>query len=143
MRRRFFGAVLVIAALFVAVGATLWIASESGEVVVLVTRDNEQTLHETRLWVIEDAGQLWLRAGVSSNAWLKRIEDSPDIALRRGGREGRYRAHPSSDPATVKRINELMGRKYGLADRLISLMRDGDNAVAVRLVADTSSAADE
>ena len=40
-----------------------FVASESGEVVTLQTQGADGGPRETRLWVVEDGGKQWLRAG--------------------------------------------------------------------------------
>ncbi|HEX7035646.1 MAG TPA: hypothetical protein VF210_07720 [Pseudomonadales bacterium] len=106
-------------------------ASEGGEVVVLYTGDDEQA---TRLWVVDDAGAIWLRSGAGGDSgWFRRLEDDPHVALERSGTRRRYLATPV--PEMTGRINALMREKYGWRDRVISLTVAGrEDAVAIRLV---------
>ena len=50
--------------LFVLLGLGQLLASESGEVLVLETLDAEGQPHETRIWVVDDAGAFWVRGGL-------------------------------------------------------------------------------
>jgi hypothetical protein len=45
----------------------------------------------------------------------------------------RYRALPVRQPQVRDRIHALMREKYGMADRLVSLIRDPAQSVPVRL----------
>lgn len=123
---------LVVAGLVVIFGAIM-LASESGEVVVLSTTDAEGTGHETRLWVVEHDGALWLRAGVPDSAWLARLRSNPAVRLERAGIVHDYRAVPSDDAGLRDAINDEIAEKYGWAESLIALFRDGSASVPVRL----------
>jgi hypothetical protein len=120
---------LAVAVFYGSVGA----ASESGEIVVLTSYGDDGEPVETRLWVIEDGGHQWLRAGMPSSGWLLRLEARPEVLVERTGATGRYRAVPVREPAVRDRVHALMAEKYGFADRWISMIRDGTQSVAVRL----------
>jgi len=123
------GLLIALPGLFV--GAVFAASELGGEVVVLVTRDAEDAAHRTHLWVVEDAGRLWLRAGDPGSGWLQRLEARPGVGLEREGRAAAFRATPV--PMRRDRVNELMAEKYGWADRLIGLLRAADGVVPVRL----------
>jgi hypothetical protein len=53
----------VLAAVVLALGLFYVVLAESGEVVVLETRDAAGAVHETRLWVVDHEGFAWLRTG--------------------------------------------------------------------------------
>ena len=111
----------------------MFAASElGGEVVTLTTRDAEGMPYETSLWIVEDEGSLWLRAGDPKARWLKRIGASPEVELSRGEESSRYRAEIV--PGRSDRINRKMAEAYGWADRLIGGMRDDSSTMAIRLV---------
>ena len=106
-------------------------ASESGEVVILHTVDERGELHTTRLWVVDVDGAQWLRAGQGSAGWYQRLSAHPDLVLERGGAAQSLRAVPV--PEASERIDVEMAAKYGLADRVIDLIRRGGGSVAIRL----------
>lgn len=126
--------VITVVLLGVAVGGTIMGASEmGGEIVTLRTRDAGGEWVETRLWVVEDDGSAWLRAGGPTSGWFVRLEAEPAIEVERGGTTATYTAVPVRDPVRRDRTHALMAEHYGLADRIIGLIRDGDQSIAVRL----------
>lgn len=125
--------IILVVLLVVAFFAAVFIASEfGGEVVILRTHDGdaEKTTH---LWVVDDAGFAWLRAGTPGSGWLKRIDANPDVVVERGGQTYHFKAIAVREPVVRDRIHALMREKYSIADRLISVMRDANGSVAVRL----------
>ena len=72
-------------------------ASESGEVVQLVTEDAQGEAVTTRLWVADTDGDMWLRAGDGTSGWYQRLTahgtDSP-ATLIRGDEHLRRNRHP-------------------------------------------------
>lgn len=75
---------LLALALVVVMGVSM-LASESGEVVVLTTKDAAGGPHETRVWIVDDGGALWLRAGNPTSRWLLAIQRDPTVEVERGG----------------------------------------------------------
>jgi hypothetical protein len=107
-------------------------ASEfGGEVIKLHTTDESGARQTTSLWIVEDEGALWLRAGQNSSGWFERLKAKPEVELERDGRTRSMRAVPV--PEKRDRIHELMRRDYGWADAIIGATRDGSGSVAVRL----------
>jgi hypothetical protein len=130
MRRvlRVVGALL---ALVVVLAALEIAASESGEVVVLRTRDAAGEAHETRLWVVDHEGRPWLRAGHAGTGWFVRLQADPDVEVVRGGETLAVRAVPV--PGARDRINALVNEKYGAADSYISFFFRREHKIPVRL----------
>lgn len=115
-------------ALFVVVMAGSMIASESGEVVVLRT---PEPATETRLWVVDEAGAQWLRAGSPQSSWLRAIQTNAAVEVERDGKNASYTAVP--DAASRDRINALFATKYGWADAYIAALFGRDDATPIRL----------
>lgn len=112
--------------------AALVMASEmGGEVVEVTTSDDRGIEYQTSLWVVEDQGSEWLRAGSRESAWYQRLVAYPDIRMQRNGQLFPYRAIP--EPDATSRINALMARDYGWADQVVGLLRDESKSVAIRL----------
>jgi hypothetical protein len=130
MRRLGIALAVLVAGLLVVFGVEM-IAAESGEVVVLRTRDAGGAVHETRLWVVDDAGTAWLRSGSPEAGWFQRLSAEPEIEVVRHDATLPMRAVPV--PQAQSRINELMLEKYGWADRYIGMLFGRDDAVPVRL----------
>ena len=124
----------VVLAAALALGIGIFGASElGGEIVTLGTSSPDGEAH-TRIWVVDDMGHAWLRAGSPGNGWLVRIDANPDVTIERAGQVSRYRAVPvRGDPALRDRIHALMREKYTWADRIVSLIRDGSQSVPIRL----------
>src|SRR5262245_56244761 len=117
VRRRLLSVGVGLALLVIAFVALAFGISElGGEVVTLYTRtpDGEARTH---LWVVDDGGIAWLRAGQPSAGWLARLVTRPDVRVERGGRTLEFRAVPERRPEIRERIHLMMREKYGLADR--------------------------
>jgi hypothetical protein len=122
----------VIVGIPVVFAALIFGASElGGESVTLYTRDAAGEEHATPLWVVELDGFQYLRAGNRSSAWYARLEVQPRVRMERGGEVGDYVAVP--EPGKVPEVDALMAHEYGLADRIVDIMRNPENSVAVRM----------
>lgn len=104
---------------------------DEGELVVLVTTDPEARRHETQLWTVELDGRRYLRASNPEASWLARLNAEPLVVVTGTGGERSYRAVP--DPEVLARVNQAMASKYGLADRIWSVMSDRSQAVPIWL----------
>jgi len=103
----------VLAAAVLALAIFYAVLAESGEVVVLETRDAGGVAHETRLWVVDHEGAAWLRTGDPTSPWLGRLRVTPEVAVTRNGERREYRAVVVEDPAPRAAINALVLEKYG------------------------------
>ncbi len=127
-------ALIVVATLVVAFGATTWWALESGGVAVIETRTPEGSVRSTHVWYAEPSEELWLEAGTPENAWLQDVQQHPVLTFRANGLSARYFAGPVNDPTGHTRIRSLIREKYGFRDRWVGLMVDTSRSVAVRLL---------
>ena len=121
-------AVLAVAGLF---GLQYAASETTGEVVVLTTTDEQGAAHETRLWVVDNGGEAWLRAGMDQAGWYGRILKNPSVTLMRNGHEANFTAVPV--PAATDTISGLVRKKYGWGEKLISKTIDRKASVAIRL----------
>ena len=110
----------------VAIGVVM-AASESGEVVTLTTADGS----ETRLWVVQHDGHLWLRSGNPTAGWFARIKQDAAVTVVAGGEIFTATAVPETASRDV--INHLMREKYGVADQIIATMFGREDATPIRL----------
>jgi hypothetical protein len=111
--------------------ATLLI--DEGEVVTLHTSGSNGDHYDTQLWVVEEGGELYLRAHFSRARWLARVREHPEVELRRGDQSQHFVAGPLDDPQVRRAVNRAMAEKYGLADRLASALWDPQSSVPVHL----------
>jgi hypothetical protein len=109
----------------------LIVASEAGEVVVIRSTSDGETL-ETRIWVIDAADGLLVR-GTDSKAWVLAARQAGEVELERDGIARRYHVIEQTGADARRRINDLMRAKYGLADRMIGWLRDYDSTVSLKL----------
>ncbi len=127
------GALLAFALFFV--GAII-VASETGaEVVTVETTNADGGTSSTRLWVVDDGGFAWLRAGMGRVKWVDQAQAAGELVMTRAGSDRRYRVAVFDDPETRDRIHSLMAEKYGAQDKLIAMIRDGAGSIAIRLEA--------
>lgn len=112
-------------------GGYLAVSLLGGEVVTLYTRDTEGREYRSSLWIVEDHGRLYLRAGRPGSHWLKRLIEAPEVRLERGGSVREYRA--VVEVGQRERVNRLMAERYGWADEAIGLFRDPDAVTPIRL----------
>jgi hypothetical protein len=121
---------LLVALVVVVMGLSM-VASETGEIVTLQTNDAEGKPKETRLWVVDDGGKQWLRAGSPQSSWLLDIQRSPIVQVEREGQQALYTAVPQ--PELRDRLNPLFAEKYGWADAYIGALFGRDDATPIRL----------
>jgi hypothetical protein len=95
-----------------------FVMAERVEVVVLHSHD-EAGDHETRLWVVDDAGTPWLRTGRDNATWLPRIRNNPGVELTRGSETRAHTAQVVEDAEAVARISALTLEKYGWSEQLL------------------------
>jgi hypothetical protein len=109
-----------------------WALIEIGnEVIVLRTEEPDGTWHESRLWIVDDAGFAWLH-GDRRSRWMRDLESRPLVEIVRDGKTARYRA--TQMPGPHPRIHEKLREKYGFADRWVRLTGpDNETTAPVRL----------
>jgi len=123
-------ALLGLAALFALV--TL-VALEGQEVVVLRTSDTQGHARETRAWIADHEGALWIEAANPEREFYHHIVANPEVELRRAGEWRRYHAVALATPEGHALIRGLLSRKYGWADRWVGLIADTARSIAIRL----------
>ena len=132
-------AMLIIGLLIGAMLAGVLLVDE-GELVTLFTRGADGDRYKTQLWVVEEGGELYLRAHFEEAKWLTRIRNQPEVELRRGEARQSFFAGPVDDPGARRAVNRAMAAKYGLADRLASAVWDPEKSIPVHLHRNDASA---
>ena len=124
---------LVLAGIALALGLA-WSALRLGsrDVGVLRTFDGRGMDLYTTLWVVDDAGFVWIRANRPDRRWLSHVQQNPNVELRRSARQRAYRAMIFDKPEARAYVDPLFRAKYGLADRWRA-WRDASNTVPIRL----------
>ena len=92
------------------------------------------------VWVVEEGGELYLRAHFEGAKWLTRIRNQPEVELRRGEAMQSFFAGPVDDPEVRRAVNRAMAEKYGLTDRLASAVWDPEKSIPVHLLRNDASA---
>ncbi len=90
-------AMLIIGLLIGGVVAGFMLIDE-GELVTLHTRGPDGDHYQTQLWVIEEEGELYLRAHYAGAKWLARIRHQPEVELSRGDASDSFLARPRGRP---------------------------------------------
>ncbi|MCP5358387.1 MAG: hypothetical protein H7A06_09615 [Pseudomonadales bacterium] len=124
----FYRTVGITLAIFILLLVIARVALERGEVVELHTLDPQNERVVTELWVVDDAGLQYLRAGNPEDLWLARIRDNYSVELTRNGETRQYTAVVRVDKRD--RINRLMAEKYTWGDSFRELL-SGTRAHAV------------
>ena len=120
--------------LFGLLAATTLVALEGEEVIVLRTFGPQGDVHESRLWVADDATGTWIEVADEHKEFYGRMLRNPDVEVVRGGEARRYRALPDPTREGHDRIRALLAQKYGIADWWIGVLVDTSSSIAVRLV---------
>lgn len=109
------------------------LASERVEVVELHAPDAAGKMITTRLWIVDEGGQAYLRVGANGAGWYDRLQSAATIELTRNGERRPYRAEPRPEKSAA--INELMQAKYTWGDSFMAALvgsRDGSIPVALQ-----------
>lgn len=124
------GTLLAVALAF---GAITLYALEGREVVVLRTHAPDGSTRETRTWIADDGGAVWIEAAVAERPFFQHLLANPAVELERNGTLRAYRAGPVPNPDGHVRIRTLLAQKYGWADWWVGLLQDTSRSIAVRL----------
>lgn len=127
------GLAVVVGVIAILAAGVYALSEYGGEVVILHTTTDNGKQKSTHLWIVDDAGFAWLRAGEPESRWFQRLLARPKVEIVRAGKTRAYRANVVSTPAAREHINQLMAEKYGFAETIISLMHDEDEVTPMRL----------
>ena len=133
MRSKLRRGLVVAAAVLAAFLATTLLALEGQEVVVLRTFDGDGNAHETRTWVADEDGFVWIESANPERKFYRHVLKNSHVELKRGGVVLSFTATPAVNPEGHLRIRRLLREKYGWADRWIGLIADTSESIALRL----------
>lgn len=85
---------------------------EIGEIVVLRTTDDEATVWETRVAVLDHEGSTWIGADHARQRWFRRLLATPRVELIRNGVARCHVAVVVEDPATREEVFRRIEEKY-------------------------------
>jgi hypothetical protein len=88
-----------------------WRALAAEKVVEVITRDPSGKNRETKVWVVEVDGVLYLRT--SRSKWLENLRRDPDFTLRYSGGEVGARAFEIPGDAIIEAVDAASRTKYG------------------------------
>lgn len=125
-------ALALVLLLVVGFGAITLTALEGNEVVVVRTRDPAGGTRETRVWVADEGGALWVEAATPEREFYRDLLADPAAEVVRGRRTLHVVAHPEPGPPGHAHIRALLAAKYGWADGWIALLQDTSRSVAIR-----------
>lgn len=109
------------------------IALEGNEVAVLRTRDDAGAVRETRVWLAEADGALWVEAATPERPFYRDLLREPRVEVVRGDVVLETVATPVPGEAGHLTIRRLLADKYGWADAWVGLLQDTSRSIAVRL----------
>jgi hypothetical protein len=120
----------------VLLGVLQVVAAEGIEVVVVHTVDESGEPQQTRIWILEDEGKVYIRGG--AGGWTSRVAAHPEIAIEREDASEELLGVVQPDDGVRRRVNRLFREKYGWRDAFISMLiadpsREG--AVVIEVVA--------
>ncbi|MDH5566277.1 MAG: hypothetical protein OEY15_06390 [Myxococcales bacterium] len=108
------------------------LARGAHEVVVLRTETLQGQDHYATLWVVDAEKFVWIRAESPTRRWLPAVRKNPQVTLRRGGRDLRYRATIWDTPEARAYVDPMFRAKYGLADTARAILTQRET-IPIRL----------
>lgn len=104
---------------------------EHGEVIRILTHDEDGDLRDTKVWVVVVDGAVYVRTNAST--WLENIQRNPQVEVIVYYQNYLMRAETVTDEALKEKVEEAFKEKYGLLQRTMSLFRFREPTV-LRLV---------
>jgi hypothetical protein len=108
-----------------------WGAIGATDVVVVVTRDQDGSDRETKVWIVVVDDRAYIRT--AATRWYGNVERDPDIVLRVGEDQFPLRTVLLSDAPLVEHVEAAFRKKYGSWDAFMEIFRFGE-AHVMRLV---------
>ena len=106
-------------------------ASESGEVVELITEDASGEQFATCLRVADPDGAMWLQADSCSGCHRSLVQHDAQRPANLLLGYATYSIRSTSYPKMVKNLDTLMARKHGLGDTIVGVLGGGSSATGI------------
>lgn len=107
---------------------------DRSEEVRIETRAAGRGAHSTIIWVVVDAGDVFIRSVRGARGrWYREAVANPAVALLVDGRRVTTTAIPASDPESVERASAALRRKYATDPALASMVREHTLETTLRL----------
>jgi hypothetical protein len=107
-----------------AAAAQDWAAIGATDVVVVVTRNQDGSDRETKVWIVELDDRAYIRT--AATRWYGNVEREPDIVLRVGEKALPLRAVLVTDALLADRVEAAFREKYGFWDAFMAIFRFGE-----------------
>jgi deazaflavin-dependent oxidoreductase (nitroreductase family) len=89
--------------------------------------------YRVKIWFTVDGDHINLQTMDMRRQWVKNVLHNPKISLRMGNEEFAGEASPVTDPVEMKRVVELMKRKYPISLPYLWIKKRPDGAFRVSL----------
>jgi deazaflavin-dependent oxidoreductase (nitroreductase family) len=90
--------------------------------------------YEVRIWFTVDGDHVNLQTMNMGRQWPRNVLANGKVKLAIGDRVVEGEATPVTDPAEMRRVVELMGKKYWVARPYLWIKKQPDGAFRVRIV---------
>lgn len=90
--------------------------------------------YEVRIWFTVDGDRVNLQTMNVERQWVRNVLANPKVSLRIGDDVFEGEATPVTEPADMKRVVELMKRKYPIARPYLWIKKQPDGAFHVKVV---------
>ena len=101
-----------------------WGAIGATDVVVVVTRNQDGSDRDTKVWIVEVDDRAYIRT--AATRWYGNVERDPDIVLRVGEDEFPLRAVLMTDAPLAEHVEAAFRKKYGFWDAFMEIFRFGE-----------------
>ena len=96
---------------------TIFASELGGEVVTLLRPNEDRSISETRVWIVDTGNFEMIEHGEAGVDWLKLLKHSPNIQIRRGEQLVSYSGILAVEQHDL--YHKLRREKYGVADQVI------------------------
>jgi hypothetical protein len=111
-------------------------ALAAAEEIEIETRAASGSIHRTIIWVVVDAGTVFIRSvNGDRGRWYLETMSDPDVAIHVDGRRLPVRAVAAPDPVSIEACSGALRTKYRTDPALRTMLRDHALPTTLRLEA--------